>query len=190
MGVIIEALAGLMHQHVSLLAGGRYIAQPVLGIRLPEPVGRHAGKAAKTLLARLQRQRFQLDLFLQAGSIGDVDQRLGDERTTALHGRLALEIEGPHHGVTADEHTGKTGSAQARHHHAGPALNIGQRRQFGQLGRIIDDQGLSLDGAREQRGQLPAVPTSPSWVLRWVMPPSPSQATTSACSKPMKGLST
>ncbi len=60
--------------------------------------------------------------------------------------------------MTADEHAGKTGRAQARHHDAGPALHIGQRRQFRQLGRIIDDQGLSLDGTREQRGQLPAAP--------------------------------
>jgi hypothetical protein len=54
-----------------------------------------AAKLRKRCSPGLQGQRFQLDLFLQAGSIGDVDQRLGDERTTALHGRLALEIEGP-----------------------------------------------------------------------------------------------
>ncbi|MNE80676.1 hypothetical protein D3C80_1772680 [compost metagenome] len=44
--------------------------------------------------------------------------------------------------------------------------------------------------AREKSGVNGQVrPTSPGWVLRWVVPRVLSQATTSACSKPMKGLS-
>ena len=69
-----------------------------------------------------------------------------------------------------------------------PAWRPCQRRQLRQLGRIIDNQGLP-SMALEKSGVSDQVrPTSSGWVLRWVLPPTASQATTSACSNPIKGL--
>ncbi|MNC26787.1 hypothetical protein D3C75_749310 [compost metagenome] len=160
-GKVIEAAPRLADKRLPLIAGGRDIAQPVLGIRLPEPVRRHGGKAAKALLACLKRQGLEVDLLLQARPIGNVDQRLGDERATTLHRRLALEIEGARGTVPADEHPGEARRLQARHHYAGPARRPRQGGQLGQLGRIIDDQGFTCDGAGEERRQRPGAADLP-----------------------------
>ena len=128
----------------------------MLGIGLPEPVGSHGGKTAKTAFAGLQRLGLHRHLLLQTGPIGDVDQRLGDKRAAALHGGLALEIEGARPGMAADEGGGKTGGLQPGQHHAGPARLARQRRQLGQLGRIVNHQGFTGDGAGKGRGHVPA----------------------------------
>ncbi len=128
----------------------------MLGICLPEPVRSHGGEAAKTAFAGLQRLGFYRDLLLQAGPIGDVDQRLGDKRTATLHCGLAGEIEGARPSVAADEGGGKTGGLQPGQHHAGPARLARQRRKLRQLGGIVNHQGFTRDGAGKCRGHAPA----------------------------------
>ena len=154
-GKVVEAASGMAGQQLPLVARRRDIAEPVLGIRLPEPVRRHGGEAAKALLAGLQGQGLELNLLLQTGPVGNVDQRLGDERLAALHRRLALEIEGACGTVPTDQHTGETGPLQPGQHDAGPASLPHQRGQLRQLGRIIDDQGVPIDGPGEERREQP-----------------------------------